>query len=461
MKPCLAAFRIALSVAILVCVPRCLRSAEARPSQVRASAARGYELLLTKPFLAKEFSPRTFANLWKVWPKPLKEKAAAATADQRRRMAFTRYGFIPSPDRNRKTALGFVVDDDGDRVMNCLVCHGGKVAGRVIPGLGNTHFAFQTLTQDLVRAQIAEGKQPSEDLLNRLYTPLGRSNGTTDAQLFSVALVSLRDGEMNFHAERKLPKLMPCDLDAPPLWNTKKKSRLYIDGFVGKSPRTIMQFVLIPRNDAETLKSWEDDFRDVLAWIESLEPPKYPWTINRDLAARGKTLFNQTCADCHGTYGPDGHYPEKTVPIEEIGTDDTRLRSLPLSHRRFFETSWFSDGGTLPVIPSPGGYVAPPLDGIWASAPYLHNGSVPTLWHLFHVDRRPAVWRRSEDGYDRRRVGLEVTEYDAMPPEVRHGDEKRMYFNTRLPSKSAAGHEFPETLSEDEKLAVIEYLKTL
>ena len=76
------------------------------------------------------------------------------------------------------------------------------------------------------------------------------------------------------------------------------------------------------------------------------------------------------------------------------------------------------------------GYVAPPLEGIWASAPYLHNGSVPTLWHLLHNDSRPAAWkRRSAEGYDPVRVGLLVDEADE-PPELKRADERRRWFYT-------------------------------
>ena len=65
----------------------------------------------------------------------------------------------------------------------------------------------------------------------------------------------------------------------------------------------------------------------------------------------------------------------------------------------------------------PGGYVPPPLDGIWASAPYFHNGSVPTVWHVLHPDERPKVWLRSEDGYDFKSVGLEFEIFETLPPQ--------------------------------------------
>src|SRR5258708_2396094 len=105
---------------------------------------------------------------------------------------------------------------------------------------------------------------------------------------------------------------------------------------------------------------------------------------------------------------------------------------------------WFGDFGREAYIENPGGYVAPPLNGIWATAPYLHNGSVPTLWHLLHPAQRPAVWKRTEDDYDQARVGLEVTTFENLPPQVKNAAEKREYFDSHLTSKSAAGHPLPD-----------------
>jgi hypothetical protein len=71
------------------------------------------------------------------------------------------------------------------------------------------------------------------------------------------------------------------------------------------------------------------------------------------------------------------------------------------------------------------------------------------------------VWKRTESGFDRSRIGLEVTEFEQVPSAVQAPAEKREYFNSRLKGKSAAGHNFPDTLTEDEKRAVLEYLKRL
>jgi hypothetical protein len=144
-----------------------------------------------------------------------------------------------------------------------------------------------------------------------------------------------------------------------------------------------------------------------------------------------------------------------------VGTDRVRLDALTPEHRRGYQENWFSHYGEKTALIEPAGYIAPPLDGIWASAPYLHNGSVPTLWHLLHSDERPTVWRRTVDGYDQQKLGLEVEAFTDLPAQVKSSAEKRWYFDTRGFGKSAAGHTFPDSLSETEKTAVLEYLKTL
>ena len=117
--------------------------------------------------------------------------------------------------------------------------------------------------------------------------------------------------------------------------------------------------------------------------------------------------------------------------------------------------------GKDPTRVAPSGYVAPPLDGIWATAPYLHNGSVPTLWHMLHPKERPVVWKRTSDSFDHKRVGMVVETFDSVPASVKTVRTRRRYFDTSKRGKSAAGHLFPDRLTEPEKHAVLEFLKTL
>jgi hypothetical protein len=423
------------------------------------SAARGLERLRTEPYSPADFTVELFDRLWQVWPDELKRAAEAASPGERRRMALSRYGLVADPANPEGPPLNVVDDGKGGWAMNCLTCHQGKVAGRVIWGVGNSLFAFQTLMQDVSKARAAAGDKRADSVGS--FIPLGLSNGTTNAQTFSVVLTALRDKDLNLLKTPNVPKFKNHDLDAPPYWNVKRKRNLYIDGFVPKTHRVIMQFALVPTNNADSFKQREDAFRDILAWIESLEAPRYPWAVDDALAAQGKVAFERVCSDCHGTYGPGGTYPEKRVPLEDLGTDSVRLEGMPAEHRRFYRDSWFGEYGKLDVVEQPNGYVAPPLDGIWASAPYFHNGSVPTLWHVLHPERRPAVWQRTEDGYDQQRVGLEITEFDKRPDEATQPEDKRRYFETRLSGKSAGGHLFPDDLTDDEKSAVLEYLKTL
>ena len=151
-----------------------------------------------------------------------------------------------------------------------------------------------------------------------------------------------------------------------------------------------------------------------------------------------------------------------TVPIDEIGADRLRLDAIPKSERERLAKSWLSEYRAENVDVDPKGYVAPPLHGVFASAPYFHNGSVPTLWHVLHPDARPKAWRRrSAGGYDPVRVGLDVEERDAVPAGVADPWTLRSWFDTTKPGKSATGHDFPAALSEEERREVLEYLKTL
>ncbi len=418
----------------------------------------GYRLLLEKPYVNQTVTPEIFDQLWTVWEKPLREKARQATPAQRREMTLRRYGLPPRPDGG-PVPLSHVRNSRGGWAINCFFCHSGRVLGTVVPGAPNTLLDMQTLREDIRLVKSRQGRLSRYDLAEALF-PMNTTRGTTNAVMFAVALGALRDLQLNRRREFKMPRFVHHDMDPPPWWNVKKKKRLYCDGFVARDHRPLMAFVMVPQNSGEKIRSWEDDFRQIYQWILSLEPPKYPFPVDHRLAERGRRVFNRHCARCHGTYGPGGKYPNRVVPIEELGTDPVRLQALS-DYRRQYARSWFAHGGKLEVIEEPKGYVAPPLDGIWASAPYFHNGSVPTLWHVLHPDKRPVLWRRSsEDGYDTERVGLVIQQRDRLPEGLSRW-QRRQWFDTRRFGKSAAGHRYPEKLTEDQRRAVLEYLKTL
>jgi mono/diheme cytochrome c family protein len=424
------------------------------------AARNGYRLLLEKAYVPPYFDQETFDNVWKVWPPPLRSEAEHASADERRQMAFQRYGLSERPGEGSKKPLQFVVDANGNWTPNCFGCHGGKLLGESFPGRPNADYALQTLIQETRLTKLRLGKSLMPIDLGSLVVPLGHSVGTTNAVIFGVALAAHRDADLNIRPNNRVPQFVHHDMDAPPWWHYRKKDRIYLDGFAEKAHRPLMQFALDRANGPEKFREWEVEFRDIHEYLESLQPPEYPYSVDDNLADQGRKAFERVCAGCHGTYGKDETYPHRIVPISEIGTDRARFQALTNRHRRDYQENWFSHYGKDDVIVDPGGYMAPPLDGVWASAPFFHNGSVPTLWHVLHVDQRPTVWKRKSDDYDQDRVGFSTTAFDEMP-DVDNAAERRHYFDTQRFGKSAAGHEFPSELSDEEKHAVLEYLKTL
>lgn len=426
------------------------------------AADRGYRFLTEKAYLPPDCDQETFDAVWKAWPEPLRSQAEQASPDDRRRMAYARYGLTPRLDDPTKP-LQYVVDERGVWTMNCFACHGGQVLGKTVPGAPNALYALETLTEEMRQTKLLMRKPLTRMDLGSLVMPLGTTNGTTNAVMFGVALMNYRDADLNLDKSRPYPRMTHHDMDAPAWWHFKKKSHLYIDGFAEKGPRGLMQFMLVKENGPQKFRQWEPDFEDVYAYLMSLEAPKYPFEVDTALAERGAVAFGRVCASCHGTYGENETYPEKMVAIDTIGTDRVRFEALSAMHRKGYGESWFGHYGRQKTLDKPEGYVAPPLDGVWASAPYFHNGSVPTLWHVLHPSERPKVWRRtSVDGFDQRKVGPEIEVFDALPEAATKSKSvRREYFDTKAFGKSAAGHDFVEELTDAEKTAVLEYLKTL
>ncbi len=442
------------------------------------SADPGWNHLRSRAYLPPDFDQEVFDALPTVWEEPAASQAATATPEARRRMAMDRYGLTPDPADPSKP-LQYVVAADGSWTMSCLACHQGQLGGRAIPGLPNSNYALETLTEDVRLVKVKQRKPFGHMDMGSLLLPLGTTNGTTNAVMFGVALMRHRNADLEIVHRPPKFDMVHHDMDAPPWWHYAKKKRLYADGFAAKGHRMLMQFLLVKENGPEKFRQWEDEFREIEAWLLSLRPPRWPGRVDAALAERGRAVFGRHCADCHGTYSDAGDtYPGRIVAIDEIGTDRVRFDSLTRENRRDLNDSWFGRGiagepgvddpgwfgrgiAGEPGVDAPAGYVAPPLDGIWATAPYFHNGSVPTLWHLLRPGSRPAVWKRSGDGYDERRVGLEVEERAAMPAGKLPPVERRRHFDTTKPGKSAAGHDYPDLLSEEEKTEVLEYLKTL
>ena len=216
---------------------------------------------------------------------------------------------------------------------------------------------------------------------------------------------------------------------------------------------------ILTLTDTSEARQIDEHFPDVLAWINSLNPPEYPEEINESLALKGERLFELNCSKCHGSYGDDESYPNLLVAPERIQTDPylsmAYTDSLYSTFVDWYERSWFAKGPNPGKVVIDPGYVAPPLDGIWASAPYLHNGSVPTIEAVLNSEIRPDLWSRSYDSTD--------YNFGSLGWNYENCDSSSRFncYDTSIPGYGNMGHYFGDDLDQDERMAIIEYLKTL
>src|SRR5437660_2243801 len=104
-----------------------------------------------------------------------------------------------------------------------------------------------------------------------------------------VFLLSLREPDLKPRRTRLDLGLHPnlCE-DVPAWWLLKKKKTMYYTGSGdARSVRSLMQFMLNPLNSASTVRKEEASFKDIQAYILSLEPPRYPFAIDAGLARKG------------------------------------------------------------------------------------------------------------------------------------------------------------------------------
>lgn len=204
-----------------------------------------------------------------------------------------------------------------------------------------------------------------------------------------------------------------------------------------------------------------------------LQPPAWPadvlGPINEAKAKAGEQIFQEKCQGCH---------QDRLYKLVELATDPNRANSFgqPVAGQPFpkavapilsaLKKRAFQDDGISPaeqaamdaspvVWRAPGEYLARPLKGIWATAPYLHNGSVPTLYHMLHPEERPAKFAVGIREYDPEKVGYQSA--------ITAGGTAWVY-DTTQPGNSNIGHagdRFGTTLPEERKAALLEYLKTI
>jgi endo-cleaving rubber dioxygenase len=507
-------------------------------------------------------SAQTYNDLWRVWglwarPSDFDERVASrwGTPLARDRNPYP----LPGEDPNQTNggsgqlpaALVQMREADGRYsgmiAFNCHWCHSGQVGLRSEgSGLGAMYG-----TNSLVEIGAA-----FRDYFNGLGALLpiaaNKTRGSGDILLYP-AIVALDFDRASHFNDSLLNAPSGGTADFPTWWNVGHRTRRFHDGsFAMDDPRPVMGFAMPIGTPSHVVdlafgRQWvEERDQDVQIWIESLRSPVYPAAIDNALATAGAVLFhnkdlwaeslanpiprpaggNGSCASCHGVYSPryvhDARYldsPELEgiaayiVPLAIIDTDPARFNSLNHGLKDSLRFTWWAYGtnetpGAGFGVTEPGGYLAPPLYGVWASAPYFHNGSVPTVWEVLKPTDRKTIWRRvsapapASDprtfmgfdtsfyrAYDTEKVGWKYDELAcgspifephldcapemnpgsqlwfawnlAQPPLTEADLEKRKIYNTRKYSQGNQGHAFTAVLTDGERKALLEYLKTL
>jgi len=276
------------------------------------------------------------------------------------------------------------------------------------------------------------------------------------------------------------------------------------------------------RPDAFSSSTLVENLKLLEEWVADLRPPRWPerhlGVIDRTKAAEGEAIFKANCAGCHGAPAYRLTDPAEAeggrqwlavtmVPQTVVGTDprmlenfstrvaktgplapvfgglpqvpvggiliavvgnmvenDFRARGVTGDARRAYYGWRFAPGAVKPLAGwgGPPAYKAGPLAGVWATGPFLHNGSVPTVYDLLSPeDERPARFFVGSTRYDAQKLGF-VSDPARLPQEERAALSP---FDTTLPGNSNRGHAFPgpgaRALTPAQRLAVIEYLKIL
>jgi endo-cleaving rubber dioxygenase len=452
--------------------------------------------------------------------------------------------------------------------LNCHGCHSGQVGTPEDgPGLGLVYGAGNPNGDvSVIARELGLTGAPAISAFALFST----QRGTNNAAFFNIAALG----------GSAAPDLTLLDVlrsgsnasgDNPAWWNMGSRPLKFWNGsFPSDAVRVDMAF-FTPLGGSDAGAWVSEHAQDADHWILALKAPEYPLPIDTALAEQGAILFhskdlwaegldnpaqrpaggNGSCASCHGAYSPryvnDPNFladpalegvASYVVPEAVIRTDFTRVRTdnegvsqaLSRTSIGYPETAGAGpqlDCGTQTRAATRGerenGYLAPPLYGVWATAPYLHNGSIPDAWSLLKPEDRPALWRRVSTpprpdqagqvimgfdtdihrAYDGEKLGWKYDELacgDGTIPALQcdplgegpgltqpvidllYGNilaawnlgnvvsllqftpqqiEDRKIYNTHLFSQGNEGHDFTAVLTDAERRALIEYLKTL
>jgi len=357
---------------------------------------------------------------------------------------------------------------------NCLQCHAQVFEYKLVMGLGNTTIDFSggqklnpqtAISAEKVLKNLDPKKYEAAEPFLKVVKAIGsqlytKVRGVNTADRLAALLAAHRDPKSFRWSDTSMLSVPETVIptDVPPWWLLKKKNAMFYNGFGrGDFSRFLMASNLLTVNDTAESREVDSHFNDVLAYIYSLKPPPYPKPVDKRLVKQGGLLYIKDCSKCHGNNGEGGSYPNLLIPESVIQTDSLLFKSNYQGDQfiTWFNSSWFASGDHPARLEPYNGYIAPPLDGIWITAPYLHNGSVPTLEAVLNSKERPRYWERDFNAqqYDYEKMSWKF--------EVKAAPGGTTVYNTDVPGYGNYGHYFGDKLTERERRAIIEYLKTL
>jgi hypothetical protein len=378
--------------------------------------------------------------------------------------------------------------------INCAMCHTASFRANVddVPTIYPAAASHQTGEQEYLRFLIACASDP-RFTADTLLAEINRNTRLSflDRMLYRFAIIPgtrrallrLRDQDswMNSRPDWGRGRIDPFNpvkfgilrqpvdetignSDMMPLWREARRdgTAYHWDG-LSTSLREVVQSSALGDGAsrkwvARDYENWNvtdprgmSSLRRVMNYIGSLDPPKYPLPVDQVLAVSGAPIYQAQCAECHA---PGGRRTGSVIPLQEIGTDRHRLDMWTPNSVTAYNAYGESYNWKFSGFRKTDGYTAVPLDGIWLTAPYLHNGSVPTLVDLLEpASARPKSFWRGYDLFDAERVGW-----------VSSGDEAKRVgtlLDVTKPGNDNGGHTYGTMLSAEEKRALLEYLKTL
>jgi mono/diheme cytochrome c family protein len=421
--------------------------------------------------------------IWKVLPTMFSEKLPGK--------GYTSLGFMQEPGQD--LPIGFAKSKrNGLEVVtqNCATCHVGQVktspdADPLIISTMPSHNVDLGGYIQFLRTVAVDPRFTAQEIMPYIEASGARLNPLERLLYRFVAIPRTRDalvvqGDRLSFMERQSPygpgrvdtfnpyktlrfnfpkdKLTDSELqsisDFPPVWQQRSRQgmQLHWDGnndSIDERNKSAALALVQP-----TTINFPSIHR-VRDWLLDVPPPAYPFAIDPELVAQGKKLYDNACASCHAFGGAKTGTVE---PLESIGTDPGRLNSYTTQlaanqYALFADITYKGEDQRFTHFRKTNGYSNLPLDGVWLRAPYLHNGSVPTLWDLLHKPSdRPKLFYRGNPLYDPEKVGFVAD----VPSE-----KGKQYFpyDTSKPSNGNGGHLYGTDLDSADKKALIEYLK--